>query len=385
MSLYLDHNATEPLDPEVRAVMEATAQERWGSSQSVHAWGQRARAALEEAREQAAVLVGAQPRQVTFTSGATEANNTVLKGRALHPGSQGTLLVGATEHASIRGPARYLGERGFPVAEIPVDGQGRVTPTALRDAIEAHWPVSLVSVLWAHNETGAVQPIPELAGVCAELGVPLHSDAVQAVGKVAVDFGAGPAAISLSAHKLGGPKGVGALVCDPEALTLDPLLHGGGQERGWRAGTENLPGIAGFGRAAELAAQRRPAWAQWTADLRDRLEARLSQDPVGAEVLSGGCERLPNTSCLVVPGVRAETLLMALDLEGIAVSSGSACASGSLEPSPALQAMGLSPERSGASVRVSLAGSNTAEEMADFADRLEALVSRLRQRSSAAG
>lgn len=385
MSLYLDHNATEALDPEVRAVMEATAEERWGPSQSVHAWGQRARAALEEARERVAALVGAQPRQVTFTSGATEANNTVLKGRALHPGSGGTLLVGATEHASIRRPAHYLGQRGFPVAEIPVDGQGRVTPAALRDAIEAHWPVSLVSVLWAHNETGTVQPIPELAEVCAEFGVPLHSDAVQAAGKVAVDFGAGPAAISLSAHKLGGPQGVGALVRDPEALTLDPLLHGGGQERGWRAGTENVPGIAGFGRAAELAGQRRGAWAERTAGLRDRLEARLSRAPVAAEALSAECERLPNTSCLVVPGVRAETLLMGLDLEGIAVSSGSACASGSLEPSPALQAMGLSPERAGASVRVSLGGSNTAEEVDAFAQRLETLVSRLRHRDPAVG
>jgi cysteine desulfurase len=384
VSLYLDHNATVPPHPEVQAVMAEAARERWGNPQSVHAWGRRARAVVEDAREQVAALVGCAPRQVTFTSGATEANNAVLKGRALAVG--GTLLVGATEHASVRQPARYLAERGFAAADIPVDDQGRITAEALRQALRAHAPVALVSVMWANNETGTVQPIAELAAVCAEHGVPLHSDAVQAAGKLAVDYpGSGVAALSLSGHKLGGPQGVGALIRDPDTLALDPLLHGGGHERDRRAGTENVAGIAGFGCAARLAREGRVEAAEHTRRLRDRLEARVRAGIAGAQVVSAGAERLPNTSCLLLPGVEAETLLMTLDLEGIACSSGSACASGGLKPSAALLAMGYTEAQARTALRISLGAASTAEEVDRFAEALPAVVDRLRQRAANAG
>lgn len=385
MSLYLDHNATIPPRPEVLEAMAAVGRDRWGSPQSVHAWGRRARAVVEDAREQVAALVGCEPRQVTFTSGATEANNTVIKGRALFDGA-GALLVGATEHASVRQPARYLRERGVPGTEIPADREGRITPEALDRTLQGNGPVALVSVMWANNETGTVQPVAELAAVCARHGVPLHSDAVQAAGKLAVDFPeSGAAALSLSAHKIGGPQGVGALVRDPEALPLDPLLHGGGHERDRRAGTENVAGIAGFGRAAELARRERQALAEHTRALRDRLEDRLARENGPAEVVSAAAERLPNTTCLVLPGVEAETLLMNLDLAGIAVSSGSACASGGLQPSAVLQAMGYSAERARSELRVSLGAASTAEDVDHFVRCLTETVGRLARRQAGAG
>lgn len=383
MGLYFDYNATVPPHPEVREVMDAVARERWGNPQSAHAWGRRARAVVEDAREQVAALVGCEPRQVTFTSGATEANNWVLKGRALASNPRGAFLVGATEHASVRRPAAYLAERGVPAGEIPVDDQGRIRPEALRQALERHHPVDLVSVMWANNETGTLQPVAELAAVCAGAGVPMHTDAVQAAGKVAVACGGGIAALSLSAHKLGGAQGVGALVRDPEALALDPLLHGGSHERDRRAGTENVAGIAGFGCAARLARERWESAAAHTRTLRDRLEERLVQGPCKARVVGGAAERLPNTSCLRLPGVEAETLLMNLDLEGIAVSSGSACASGGLQPSPVLQAMGYAPEEARGAVRVSLGADTAPEDVAHLAERLEAIVGRLRDREAA--
>ncbi|MEF8792931.1 cysteine desulfurase family protein [Thiohalorhabdus sp.] len=385
MSLYLDHNATVPPRPEVLEAMAEVGRSRWGNPQSVHAWGRRARAVVEDAREQVADLVGCEARQVTFTSGATEANNTVIKGRARFRGT-GTVVVGATEHASVRQPARYLRQHGVAGIEIPADGEGRITPQALGRFLRASDPVAMVSIMWANNETGTVQPVAELAAVCADHGVPLHSDAVQAAGKLALDFlESGVSAISLSAHKIGGPQGVGALIRDSEALPLDPLLHGGGHERDRRAGTENVAGIAGFGRAAELARGERHSFTDHTRALRDRLEDRLAQGNLAIEVVSTGAERLPNTSCLLIPGVEAETLLMNLDLEGIAVSSGSACASGGLRPSAVLQAMGYSDERARSELRVSLGPDNTAEDVDRFVQCLTDTVERLMRRGAKAG
>lgn len=385
MDLYLDHNATIPPRPEVLEAMAEVGRDHWGNPQSVHGWGRRARAVVEEAREQVGALVGCEPRQVTFTSGATEANNTVMKGRALS-GGFGAVLVGATEHASVRQPVQHLVERGVPATDVPADGEGRITPGALDRALRASGPAALVSVMWANNETGTVQPVADLAAVCAEHGVPFHSDAVQAAGKLAVDFPeSGTTALSLSAHKIGGPQGVGALVRDSEALPLEPLLHGGGHERDRRAGTENVAGIAGFGRAAELARRERQALAEHTRALRDRLEDRLARESVPAEVVSAAAERLPNTTCLVLPGVEAETLLMNLDLAGIAVSSGSACASGGLQPSAVLQAMGYSAERARSELRVSLGAANTAEDVDHFVQCLTDTVERLGRRQARAG
>ncbi len=382
MSAYLDYNATTPLDPAVREVMAAAWSEAWGSPSSPHQWGRRARTAVEEARERVAALVGCDPRQVTFTGGATEANNTVLKGRAARDGT-GTILVGATEHPSVAETARYLARQGHAVAEVPVDAGGRVTPAALAAALEANHPVALVSVMWSNNETGTVQPVAELAAVCADHGVPLHTDAAQAAGKLAVDFaGSGAAALTLSAHKFHGPQGVGALVRDPERLPVDPLLFGGHHERDRRPGTENVAGIVGLGKAAELAAARRAEHAAHTAALRDRLEAAVAGADIGAEVVAADTERLPNTACLLFAGISAETLLMSLDLAGLAVSSGSACASGSLEPSPVLQAMGIPAERARSALRVSLGGPTTEAELEAFLETLVPEVRRLRQRAA---
>lgn len=385
MTLYLDYNATTPLDPDVAAAMERCVAGQWGNPHSLHAWGRRARAAVEDAREQVAALVGCDPRWVSFTGGATEANNTVLKGRALHNGAKGTLLVGASEHPSVRETARYLGERGFPTAEVPVNDQGVVTPEALEGAIARHAPVSLVSVMAANNETGTVQPLAELAAVCEAHGVPLHSDAVQAGGKLPLDWaGSGVASLSLSAHKLYGPQGVGALIRDPDRLALDPLLHGGGHERGRRAGTENVAGIAGFGVAAEMARTQQAADAERLTALRDRLEAAVLDSGLEAEIVARETERLPNTTCLLLPGIEAETLLMNLDLEGIAVSSGSACASGSLAPSEALLAMGIPEDRARSALRVSLGRPTSEGEVDEFVERLAAVAGRLQSRSATA-
>ena len=340
---------------------------------------------IGEARERVAALAGCEPRQVTFTSGATEANNSVLKGRALRAGSRGAILVGAGEHPSVREVARYLGERGYRTAEIPVDGDGRVTPVALKEALERHAPVALVSVMTANNETGALQPIPELTTVCDEYGVPLHTDAVQAAGRRPLDMAAsGVAALSLSAHKLYGPQGVGALVRDPERLAVEPLLHGGGHERERRAGTENVPGIVGFGVAAERARAQCVAEAGRLEALQQRLEAALGESGLHADIVAAGTERLPNTTCLLIPGVEAETLLMNLDLEGIAVSSGSACASGSLAPSPVLLAMGIPAERARSALRVSLGRPTTEAEVDHFVERLTTVAGRLQERGVSA-
>ncbi|MFP4559996.1 MAG: cysteine desulfurase family protein [Thiohalorhabdus sp.] len=383
MTAYLDHNATTPPDPAVREAVADGLAAGWGNPSSVHAWGRRARARLEDARERVAALAGCAPREVTFTGGATEANNAVLKGFAAREGGARTLLVGATEHPSVLETARYLRERSQPVAEVPVDGAGRVTPEALRGALEANRPVGLVSVMWANNETGTLQPIAELAAVCTEHGVPLHTDAVQAAGKVPLDFAvSGAAAMSLSAHKIGGPPGVGALVRDARRLPLDPLLHGGGHERERRAGTENLAGIAGFGKAAELARERLAGFPGRVGGLRDRLEADLRASGVAVEVVSEAAERLPNTSCLLFPGVEAETLLMNLDLAGFAVSSGSACASGSLEPSPVLLAMDIPPERARSSLRVSMGWTTSQAEVEELLGALVPLVRRLQERTT---
>ncbi|MFA9460842.1 cysteine desulfurase family protein [Thiohalorhabdus methylotrophus] len=382
MGAYLDYNATAPPDPAVRGEVAECLAEGWGNPSSVHGWGRRARSRLETARERVAALAGCSPREVSFTGGATEANNAVLKGFAWQDGGARTLLVGATEHPSVRETARYLAGRGFPVAEVAVDGEGRVTPAALREALEAHGPVGLVSVMWANNETGVLQPVAELAAVCAEYGIPLHTDAVQAAGKMPVDFaGSGAAAMSLSAHKIGGPQGVGALIRDARRLPVDPFLHGGGHERERRAGTENVAGILGFGVAAGLARERLEAAGAHARGLRDRLEDGLRGAGVGVEVVGDAAERLPNTSCLLLPDVEAETLLMNLDLSGFAVSSGSACASGSLEPSPVLLAMGIPSNRARGSLRVSTGWATTAGEVEAFLETLVPQVRRLQDRA----
>lgn len=371
--VYLDHNATTPLDGRVLEAMLPYLKERYGNPSSVHAAGREARAALEQAREQVAALVNAHPGQVIFTSGGTEANNAALKGFALG-GTVARLVLGPTEHASIQRPAEALSRRGWQVEEVGCDADGVTSAQGLDLALDRD--TRLVSVMWANNESGVINPIAELAAVCRERGVPLHSDAVQAAGKLPLDFAAsGLQLMSLSAHKLYGPKGAGALIVD-KALGLEPLLHGGGQERERRGGTEGVAAIVGFGRAAELAQAELAARQQQTRTLRERFEQRLRAALPQAVIFAAGAPRLDNTSFFAVPPLEGRTLIMALDRLGLAVASGSACGSGQHEPSHVLKAMGVASARAHGAVRVSFGQQNSEE---DIERLITALISQTKQ------
>lgn len=369
MSIYLDHNATTPLDERVVEIMQPYWRERYGNPSSLHSPGRLARAALDTAREQVAALVHAHPSQVIFTSGGTEANNLALTGFAFNA-ARGRLAVSAIEHASLFGPARDLAQQGWGLDYIKVDDQGRVTREALLHALRPD--TRLVSVMWANNETGVMQDIAILGDAVRAAGAVMHCDAVQAAGKLPVDFTASRVQLmSLSAHKIYGPKGVGALLVD-KSLDLHPLLQGGGHERGLRAGTENLAGIVGFGAAAELAMREALQRHAHLLNLRQQFEARLRQELPDLVIVSADAERLPNTAMVAVPGIDGPALLMNLDEEGIAVSSGSACAAGSTEPSHVLTAMGFSPELARSVIRVSFGADNDASDV-------DALVAALRR------
>jgi cysteine desulfurase len=362
---YLDHNATTPVRPKVvEAVTHALMLP--GNPSSVHGEGRAARGAMEQAREQVARLVGAQASNVVFTGGGTEANVTVLSpglmdcdgGRDCVRTPASLLLYGATEHACVREGRR------FPAAgteEIPVDGEGVVDLAWLearlaRLVAEQPGARALVSIHLANNETGVIQPIAEAAAIVHRHGGLMHSDAVQAAGKIAIDIAAlGADVLTLSAHKIGGPKGIGAIVFRTGALELaDKPMRGGGQERGWRAGTENLPGIVGFGAAAEIARDVLATEAERLAGLRDRLEAGLAGLSPETAIFGRHAPRLPNTSAFATPGLKAETLLIKLDLAGAALSSGSACSSGKVRRSHVLDAMKIDPAMSAGALRASL-------------------------------
>ncbi len=360
MPIYLDHNATTPIDERVLERMLPYLRQYYGNPSSLHQPGRVARAALDQARGQVAALVNAHPSQVVFTSGGTEANNFALAGLAgsLPPGR---LAVSAIEHSSVLGAARALAGQGWGVDLVAVDAQGRVTPQALAAALRPD--TRLVSVMLANNETGVVQDIAALSAAARAAGAVMHCDAVQAAGKLGLDFlASGAQLMSLSAHKIYGPKGVGALIVD-KSLDLRPLLYGGGHERGLRAGTENVAGIVGFGAAAELAAAEWPDRRQHQLALRARFEARLQAELPELVVAAREAERLPNTVMLAVPGIDGPSLLMNLDQAGIAVSSGSACAAGSTEPSHVLVAMGFPNDLARNAIRVSFGKRNTDAEV----------------------
>jgi cysteine desulfurase len=362
---YLDHNATTPVRPEVAQAM-ARALAMPGNPSSVHAEGRAARAAIERAREQVAGLVGAKASNVVFTSGGTEANATVLSpglmdcngGRDCVRTPASLLLHSATEHPCVRDGHRF---RTDAAEAIPVGADGRVDTAWLAERMERFVTEhpgarALVSVHLANNETGVIQPVAEIAAIARRFGALVHSDAVQAAGKIAIDIEAlGVDVLTLSAHKLGGPKGVGAIVFRTGALELaDKPLRGGGQERGWRAGTENVPGIVGFGAAAALARSAREAEAERLGGLRDRLEAGLLGLAPETAIFGASAPRLPNTSAFATPGLTAETLLIKLDLAGVALSSGSACSSGKVKRSHVLAAMNIDPAMSAGALRASL-------------------------------
>lgn len=364
--IYLDWNATTPLRPEARAAMVA-AYDLIGNPSSVHAEGREARRLVEEARGALAMAVGALPRNVIFTSAGTEAN-----ALALSPGVRGSsggpvqrLLVSAVEHASVLAGGR------FPDAAI---GRVQVTRAGVVDlehleAQLANGPPALVSIMAANNETGALQPVAGAAQIVHEAGGLLHVDAIQALGKIPFDIRAvGADFATFSAHKIGGPKGVGALVMAEGIAGLEPVLRGGGQEQGRRAGTENVAGIAGFGAAVKAALQALPEDAERMATLRDRLENGIRRI-AGATIFCDDVKRLPNTVLFAAPGLKAETAVIGFDLEGVAVSSGSACSSGKVQPSHVLSAMGFDPAVAQGAVRLSLGWST---EPSDINGALEA-------------
>lgn len=358
---YLDHNATTPLRPEAAAAM-AEALAMTGNPSSVHRFGRHARGKIEAAREAVAGLAGARPEGVIFTSGGTEANNLALAGSGRR-----RILVSAGEHDSILGAVPAA-------ARIALTGEGLVEPAALDARLGESTAPALVSIMLANNETGAIQPFPELARVARNHGALIHCDAVQAAGKLPLDLAAlGVDMISLSAHKLGGPPGVGALVLAAD-IEIAASQRGGGQERGRRAGTENLPGIVGFGAAAQ-AARAGLGQAAELADLRDRLERGLRQLVPEIRIFAEAAPRLANTCCFAAPGLAAETQVIALDLAGIAVSAGAACSSGKVAPSQVLAAMGAGAAAA-AAIRVSLGWTSEAADIERFLEAWGALYSR---------
>jgi cysteine desulfurase len=366
---YLDHNATTPLDPRVLEAMLPYLREHYGNASSVHTEGRLARQAVEQAREQVAALVAAHPSQVIFTSGGTEANNLALKGVSLAE-PQIRLAVSAVEHASVLAPAKRLGGE-----ILPVDEQGRLQMAALEAGLAKG--LGLVSVMLVNNETGVIEELDAIAQRTREHGAILHTDAVQAAGKIAIDISAlGVQLLSLSAHKIYGPKGIGALVVD-KAVSFEPLLDGGGHERGRRAGTLDVPAIVGFGKAAELAVQELESRNWGMQALRERLEQALTSATPGVEFFSRQAPRVSNTCFFSVPGIDGEALLLALDEQGYAVSSGSACDSKNSGPSHVLTAMGIEAATARGAIRVGLGKDSTPEQVDGLVAAVKAVTDRL--------
>lgn len=361
--VYFDWNATAPLRPEARAAM-AAAFDLTGNPSSVHREGRAARQIVEEARAAVAALVGADPGNVTFTAGATEANMlalTPLIEQAADRRPREHLLVSAIEHPSVRAGGRFQAH-----GNVPVGSNGAIELEALKAALEARGP-ALVSVMLANNETGVVQPIREVADIVHEAGGLLHVDAVQGPGRIPVDMRKlGADLLTLSAHKFGGPKGIGALVRREGLHIAEPLIKGGGQERGNRAGTENVAAIAGFGAAALAVAKSGEAEARRMLQMRDRLEAGLMSAAPETVIFGRTSARLPNTTLFSLSGMKAETAVIAFDLDGIAVSSGAACSSGKVQPSHVLAAMGVDEAMARGAIRVSLGNTTIDRDMECF-------------------
>jgi cysteine desulfurase len=381
MRVYFDYNATTPLAPETAEAVARATCDTFGNASSVHHFGQVAKAALDDARTAVAALIHGDPSEVVFTSGGTEADNFAIRGVAdLHSPSDANgrrhLIASAIEHEAVLNTLRALGRRGWRTTFIPVDQTGIVAPDRLRDAMTDD--TAIVSVMHANNEIGTVQPVAELAAIAHTRGALFHTDAVQSTGKIPVDVRALDAdMLSLSAHKFSGPKGAGALWIK-RGTRLQPILTGGKHERNRRAGTENVPAIAGMGVAARLAAGKLLGEAVRLSTLRDRLEEGIVRAVPGTAINGARAPRVPNTTNISFDRVEAESLLIALDLEGIAVSTGSACSSGTLEPSHVLKAMGLPTHRTQNSLRFSLGLFSTEEEVDRVVEVLPRLVEKLR-------
>ena len=375
--VYLDNNATTPVLPEVLDAMRPFYAEHFGNASSIHHHGQETRAAVERARESVAALLGCRPAEVVFTSGGTEGDNLAIFGLA-RPGDH--VISSTIEHHAVLNSCKQLQERGIEVTYLPVDGRGLVDPDDLRRALRPN--TKLVTIMFANNETGVIQPVEEFGKVCAEADVYFHTDAVQAASKIPIrvkDIGCD--LLSISGHKFHAPQGVGALYVR-KGTTLEPLFFGGSHERSRRAGTENVPGIVGLGKAAELAVKAlADGEDREMAAQRDRLENAILSQVESAGVNGVGAHRVPNTTNVYFDYIEGEALVITLDLKGLAVSTGAACSSGAIEPSHVLTAMGLRPDRARASLRFSLGKQNTADDV-DFAIQLvPASVERLRELS----
>jgi cysteine desulfurase len=376
--IYFDHNATTPMADQVADAVARAGREAWGNASSVHHFGQQAKAALDEARSSVAELLGADPAQVVFTAGGTESDNLAIRGaaEALEQSGRRHLVAGAIEHEAVLNTMKALARRGWRVTFLPVDATGIVSPNSLREALADD--TALVSVMHANNEIGTIQPVAELAALAHERGALFHTDAVQSAGKVPVDVGAlGVDLLSLAGHKLYGPKGSGALWIR-RGVRLMPFLTGGRQERNRRSGTENVAALVGFGVAARLAREGLQEEGVRLAALRDRLEHGLLEAVPETAVNGAVTPRVPNTTNISFARIESESLLIGLDLEGIAVSSGSACSSGTLEPSHVLKAMGLPHARTLSSIRFSLGASNTAADVDRVLQVVPRVVEKLR-------
>jgi len=380
---YFDHNATTPVSPEVLETLAACLGQVYGNASSIHYFGQAAKQRLEEARRQVAALIGGTAREIVFVSGGTEADNLALFGTVRQAVRQSRhVITTAIEHPAVLNSCAQLEREGVAVTYVPVGADGIVSPDEIRRALRPD--TVLVSVMHANNELGTIQPIAEIAAIVHAAGAYLHVDGVQAVGKIPIDVAAlGVDLYSMSGHKLYAPKGVGALYVR-RGTRIGAISYGGHHERERRAGTENVPGIAAFGRAAELAGERLSSETQRLAALRDRLESAILDRIPHTGVNGNRAARTPNTTNIYFDGLEGEALVIALDLRGFAVSSGAACSSGAVEPSHVLTAIGLKPDRARSSIRFSLGGTNTAEQVDALIEAVAASVAHLRKLSPVA-
>ncbi|WP_084960012.1 cysteine desulfurase family protein [Thermoactinospora rubra] len=380
MTAYLDHAATTPMLPEaIQAMTEHLG--RVGNASSLHAAGRNARRVVEESRESIAEALGARPSEVVFTSGGTEADNLAIKGLYWARAPRRRILISAVEHHAALDPARWLADhQGAELELLPVDEHGRLHPDTLRQAIERDPDdVALVSVMWANNEVGTVQPVRVLAAIAHDHGIPFHTDAVQAVGQLPVSFAdSGADALTVSGHKIGGPMGVGALLL-ARGLTPLPVLHGGGQERDVRSGTLDTPAIAGLAAAVRVAVREQPELAERLTELRDELIARVRQAVPGVVLNGAPDDRLPGNAHFSFPGCEGDALLMLLDAKGVECSTGSACSAGVAQPSHVLLAMGADAVGARGSLRFTLGHTSTHEDVDRLIEVLPGVVERARR------
>jgi cysteine desulfurase len=389
--IYFDHNATTPVEPEVLDAMLPYFSAEFGNAASIHTPGQRARAAVETAREQVAALLGARTQEIVFTSGGTESDNHAIFGIVRNaPGATKHIIATQTEHEAVLNACQALEKEGgtaagdrktIEVTYLSVDANGLVDPESLREAIRPQ--TALITVMHANNELGTVQPLEEIGRIAAQNDIFFHTDAVQSAGKIPLDVNAlGVDLLAISGHKFYAPKGVGALYIRG-GTRLRQLLYGGHHQRGFRPGTENVPGLVGLGKAAELAQKSLSEDALRVSALRDELERELLSRIPQARANASGAPRTPNTTNITFPGIEGEALIIALDLKGLACSTGAACSSGAVEPSHVLTAIGLSPEQARASIRFSLGRHTTQSEIAASLEMVPAAVAQLRELSPA--